>query len=219
MDRAFKPVRLRPFLRGKANELPKEENMKEFNIYLTGVGGQGIGLLSEIILRAADHAGLPVKGVDTHGLAQRGGVVVSQIRIGEHVFSPLIRPGFADLVVALERHEALRGMIGYLGEGGVLIYYNAVWQPLEVRLKKVREISEARISQACQKRHVRHYSIYIEDLPDSRMQNVALLASIDKLNLIQEVETTHFLLAMKDLMTGKMLDLNVELFKRIRESD
>jgi len=192
--------------------------MKEFNIYLTGVGGQGIGLLSEIILRAVDHAGLPVKGVDTHGLAQRGGIVVSQIRIGEHVFSPLIRPGFADLVVALERHEALRGMIGYLGEGGVLIYYNAVWQPLDVRLKKTPEVSEAQISQACQKRHVRQYAVFREDLPDSRMQNVALLASIDKLNLIPDVESKHFLKAMDDLMTGKMLDLNVDLFNRIRET-
>ena len=192
--------------------------MKEFNIYLTGVGGQGIGLLSEIILRAADHAGLPVKGVDTHGLAQRGGVVVSQIRIGEHVFSPLIRPGFADLVVALERHEALRGMIGYLGEGGVLIYYNAVWQPLDVRLKKVQEISEAQVSQECQSRHVREYRIYREDLPDSRMQNVALLANIDKLNLIPDVETAHYLQSMDDLMTGKMLEANVKLFKKVKET-
>ena len=76
--------------------------MKPFNIYLTGVGGQGIGLLIEILLRAADHAGFPVKGVDTHGLAQRGGIVVSQIRIGEEAHSPLIRQGEADLVVALE---------------------------------------------------------------------------------------------------------------------
>ena len=43
--------------------------MKAFSVYLTGVGGQGIGLISEIILRAADHAGHPVKSVDTHGLA------------------------------------------------------------------------------------------------------------------------------------------------------
>ena len=80
--------------------------MKTFNIYLSGVGGQGIGLLSELILRAVDHAGQPVKAVDTHGLAQRGGIVVSHIRIGPAVFSPLIRPHQADLVVALERHEA-----------------------------------------------------------------------------------------------------------------
>ena len=56
--------------------------MNIFNIHLCGVGGQGIGLLSEIILRAADHAGHAAKAVDTHGLAQRGGIVVSQIRLG-----------------------------------------------------------------------------------------------------------------------------------------
>ncbi|MBW2538534.1 MAG: 2-oxoacid:acceptor oxidoreductase family protein, partial [Deltaproteobacteria bacterium] len=54
--------------------------MNSFNVYMTGVGGQGIGLLSEILLRAADHAGHTVKGVDTHGLAQRGGIVVSSLR-------------------------------------------------------------------------------------------------------------------------------------------
>jgi indolepyruvate ferredoxin oxidoreductase beta subunit len=191
--------------------------MKAFNIYLTGVGGQGIGLLSEIILRAADHADLPVKGVDTHGLAQRGGVVVSQIRIGEQVFSPLIRPGFADLAVALERHEALRGMIGYLGEGGVLIYYNAVWQPLETRLKGSAEVGEEQIEAECQRRHLRLYKIFRGDLPDTRMQNVALLAGIDKYQLIPDVKTEHYLLAMKDLMKGRMLDLNSEWFRRIRE--
>ena len=60
--------------------------MKAFNIYLIGVGGQGIGLLSEILLRAADHAGYEVKGVDTHGLAQRGGIVVSHLKFGEKVY-------------------------------------------------------------------------------------------------------------------------------------
>ena len=84
--------------------------MDNFNIYLTGVGGQGIGLLSEILIRAADHAGHRVKGVDTHGLAQRGGIVVSRIRIGDRVHTPLIPAGEADLVIALERHEALRGL-------------------------------------------------------------------------------------------------------------
>ena len=61
--------------------------MKSFNIYITGVGGQGIGLLSETLLRSADHAGLNVKAVDTHGLAQRGGIVISHLRFGENVFS------------------------------------------------------------------------------------------------------------------------------------
>ena len=115
--------------------------MKAFNIYLTGVGGQGIGLISEVILRAADHGGHPVKSVDTHGLAQRGGIVVSQIRIGENVFSPLVPAGQADLVISLERHEALRAGGTVLKENGCLIYYNTVWQPLSVRLNETAEVA------------------------------------------------------------------------------
>jgi Pyruvate/2-oxoacid:ferredoxin oxidoreductase gamma subunit len=94
--------------------------MERFNIYLAGVGGQGIGLLSEIILRAADHAGHVVKAVDTHGLAQRGGIVVSQIRLGRYVHAPLIASNTADLVISLERHEALRALNHAAKDGGTL---------------------------------------------------------------------------------------------------
>ena len=117
--------------------------MKTFNVYLTGVGGQGIGLISEIILRAADLAGRSVKSVDTHGLAQRGGIVVSQIRMGDTVYSPLIPAGKADLVISLERHEALRAASKMLKTKGCLIYYNTVWQPLSVRLNTAPEVAES----------------------------------------------------------------------------
>ena len=123
--------------------------MKGFNIYLTGVGGQGIGLISEIILRAADHGGHPVKSVDTHGLAQRGGIVASQIRMGDKVFSPLIPAGQADLVVSLERHEALRAAGTVLKANGCLIYYNTVWQPLSVRLSEAAVVTEKDIQDLC----------------------------------------------------------------------
>jgi indolepyruvate ferredoxin oxidoreductase beta subunit len=98
-----------------------------FNIYMTGVGGQGIGMLSEVLLRAADYAGYDVKAVDTHGLAQRGGMVVSHLRIGKQVYAPLVPKGEADMVVSLERHEAFQALIHMLKPGGVLIYYDAVW--------------------------------------------------------------------------------------------
>lgn len=201
-----------PYLR-PAVMMPREEKMNQFNIYLTGVGGQGIGLLSEVILRAADHAGLKVKGVDTHGLAQRGGVVVSQIRIGERVNSPLIRAGQADLVVALERHEAMRGLNGFLRDGGVLIYYDAIWQPLGVRLNKESPVSGPIISEECQRRQVREIRVLKTDLRDTRMQNIVLLAHIDKNSLIPVIETDHYIQAMEDLMTGTMLDKNLKLFR------
>jgi indolepyruvate ferredoxin oxidoreductase beta subunit len=186
--------------------------MKKFNIYLTGVGGQGIGLISEILLRAADYAGLNVKSVDTHGLAQRGGIVVSQIRIGKNVYTPLISVGESDLVVALERHEALRGISIALKDGGVLIYYNTVWQPLDVRLKNADEVTEDMISQECQKRGIKEIRVFEPGLKDNRMQNIAVLADIDRLELIPEINHENYLEAMMDLMEGKKLENNMKLF-------
>ncbi len=189
--------------------------MTSFNIYLTGVGGQGIGLLSEILLRAADHAGLAVKGVDTHGLAQRGGIVVSQIRIGSSVHNPLIPNGEADMVVALERHEALRGMNAALKDSGTLIYYNTVWQPLEVRLKISEEVSESLIREQCQKRNIREISVFHPDLTDTRMQNIVLLAHIDKNHLVPNITTNHYRSAMNDLLSGHVLEKNLSLLESL----
>jgi len=190
--------------------------MKAFNIYLAGVGGQGIGLLSEILLRGADHAGLKVKGVDTHGLAQRGGVVVSQLRLGSRVYSPLIFQNEADLVVALEHHEALRGTNAALKDGGTLIYYNTAWQPLEVRLNLAEPVGGALISKECQKRNIREISVFKADLKDARMQNIVLLANIDKYSLIPGIKKEHYIQAMDDLLQGRLLETNIELFEKER---
>lgn len=183
------------------------------NIFLGGVGGQGIGLLSEVILRAADHAEMTVKGVDTHGLAQRGGIVVSRIRIGNDVFSPLIPKGEADLAVALERHEALRCMNTALKDGGVLVYYDVSWQPLEVRLKKANPVASEFIASECGKRNITEYRVYKKELTDARMQNIVLLACICKNGLIPGVLKTHFKEAMEDLLDGEVLRRNMDLFE------
>jgi indolepyruvate ferredoxin oxidoreductase, beta subunit len=189
--------------------------MKAFNIYMTGVGGQGIGLLSEVLLRAADHAGLAVKSVDTHGLAQRGGVVVSQLRIGDGIHSPLISAGGADMVVAMERHEALRAVGGYLEDGGTLVYYDTVWQPLDVRLGDAAEVTGQAIEAACAERTVRLVKVFEPGLPDTRMQNMAILATMAAGTLVPAVAVAHYRAAMDDLMAGKMLEKNLALFDRV----
>ena len=189
--------------------------MKPFNIYLTGVGGQGIGLLSEILLRAADHAGFPVKGVDTHGLAQRGGIVVSQIRIGNDVHSPLIRQGEADLVVALERHEAFRGITDFLKDGSTAIYYDTVWQPLPVRLNQAHEVDNDAILAHCSKKNIQVFRILKPGLSDARMQNMAVLAGIHRNQLIPGIAFDHYKNAMSDLMEGSMLEKNMALMNEV----
>jgi indolepyruvate ferredoxin oxidoreductase beta subunit len=189
--------------------------VKAFNIYLTGVGGQGIGLLSEILLRAADHAGFPVKGVDTHGLAQRGGIVVSQIRIGSDVHSPLIHRGDADLVVALERHEAFRGITAFLKDGGAVIYYDAVWQPLPVRLNQASEVDNDAILAHCSERKIQVFRVLKPGLTDARMQNMAVLAGIHRNYLIPGIAFGHYQSAMTDLMEGDMLEKNMVLMNEV----
>lgn len=189
--------------------------MKSFNIYLIGVGGQGIGLLSEVIIRAADKAKLNVRGVDTHGLAQRGGTVSSNIRIGENIYSPLIMKGQADLVIALERHEALRGMIDYSKNGGTVLYYDAVWQPLDVRLRKSKEIENEMVEKEANQRNVKLIRVYIDDLEDARMQNMTILAAMSKKEIIPDIRKEHYLEAIEDLLAGKVLKKNMELFERI----
>ena len=187
--------------------------MAAFNIYLAGVGGQGIGLLSEIILRAGDHADLTVKGVDTHGLAQRGGIVKSQIRIGRNVHSPLIPEGEADLALALERHEALRAMNLALKDNGTLVYYNTVWQPLDVRLGRVNETVEDTLDSEAQLRDINVFKVFDPGLEDARMQNIAMLAVIAGNNLVPGVGPDHYRQAMEDLMAGTMLSRNRALFE------
>ncbi|MDI3472277.1 MAG: indolepyruvate ferredoxin oxidoreductase, beta subunit [Thermotogaceae bacterium] len=181
----------------------------KFDVFIIGVGGQGIGMLSELLMRAIDYSGQRCVGVDTHGLAQRGGVVSSHIRIGE-AFSPMVVPGEVDLVLALERHEAARG-INFLKKGGTLVYYDTSWQPLPVRLGKEKEISNEEIERFSLENDVKVYRIRYK-LPDVRMQNMALLANVVKNKLIPSLNFNHCLKAMEDLMTGDILKINQEFF-------
>jgi indolepyruvate ferredoxin oxidoreductase, beta subunit len=78
------------------------------SIWISGVGGQGTLLASELVAMAALEHGLDAKKSEVHGMAQRGGSVVSQVRIGQKVYSPLIPEGDADVLLAFEKVEALR---------------------------------------------------------------------------------------------------------------
>ena len=79
-----------------------------FNVSVVGVGGQGILLTSDILSLAAMHAGFDVKKSEIHGMSQRGCSVVSQVRFGAKVHSPIIPDGASDVLVSFERTEALR---------------------------------------------------------------------------------------------------------------
>jgi indolepyruvate ferredoxin oxidoreductase beta subunit len=90
------------------------------SVVLAGVGGQGILLASEIVAQAAVASGFDVKTNEVHGMAQRGGSVIAQIRYGKEVFSPLVPKGTAKVLGSLERIECLR-YVDYLANDGVAI--------------------------------------------------------------------------------------------------
>lgn len=96
------------------------EANKAVNVVIAGVGGQGILLASEVLARAAVLAGYSVKTNEVHGMAQRGGSVIAQIRYGALVNSPLVAVGTADVLVSLEKIEALR-YAHYLSQTGVAV--------------------------------------------------------------------------------------------------
>lgn len=87
-----------------------------FDVLIVGIGGQGTILTSNIIGAACVLEGIPVRGAETHGMAQRGGSVETQIRIGQE-YGPLIAPGTADLIVSFDLMEAARSA-HYLRKGG-----------------------------------------------------------------------------------------------------
>jgi len=94
--------------------------IKEFNIVIAGVGGQGVILMSELLGNAAVRDGLNVRGSEALGMAVRGGSVSSTIRLGEAVLGPLAPTGKADVLVAMEPVEALRN-ISYLSKSSTVI--------------------------------------------------------------------------------------------------
>ena len=187
---------------------------ENFNIYMTGVGGQGIGLLSQTLLRAIDCAGIRAVAVDTHGLAQRGGMVVSRIRMGEKVFSPLIMAHCADLVLGMEAHEALRGVNVAIKKKGVLCYLDVSWQPLAVRLGQAPPVTEKEIETACRQKEAACFKVESKAIEDPRMQNMALIGTIAAHGLIPGVENEHYRQALQDLLSGPVLEKNLSLMKR-----
>lgn len=91
-----------------------------YSILLCGVGGQGILLAAKVIGAAAEIAGFSVVANETHGMAQRGGSVKAQVKIGDDIGSPLILEGTADVLAALEHIEALRNA-HFLKPGGLAV--------------------------------------------------------------------------------------------------
>jgi indolepyruvate ferredoxin oxidoreductase beta subunit len=159
--------------------------MKKFGLLITGVGGQGIVLASDIIGEAALAAGYDVKKTDTLGMAQRGGSVVSHVRIGPKVLSPLIREGEVDVLVAFEKLEAAR-WCNHLRPGAVAIVNQYAQPPLSVSLGNERYPSDQEIAGILGQRTSRVY--YVNGTAIARE-----IGDVRTLNMLMLGFTSHFL--------------------------
>ena len=102
-----------------------------FDIVICGVGGQGIILASNVLCHTAFLEGYDIKKSEVHGMAQRGGSVITHVRIGDKIYSPLIEQGNSDVVLAFEKLEAMR-YIHYLKKNGTAIVNDRKILPMSV---------------------------------------------------------------------------------------
>lgn len=105
----------------------------DVNIVLAGVGGQGTLVAGKLLGTLASQMGLDVKVSEVHGMSQRGGSVITYVRISKEVFSPIVEPGTADFILAFEELEALR-WAHLLRTGGTLLINTNRTMPLPVAM-------------------------------------------------------------------------------------
>ena len=116
-------------------------NGKTTNVTLVGVGGQGILLTANLLSRVAALAGMDVKKSEIHGMAQRGGSVMSSVRFGSRVFSPIVPDGESDVLVAFDRLEALRAA-PQLAKGGRALVNDAYLVPVTVSSGQQKDVED-----------------------------------------------------------------------------
>jgi len=185
--------------------------MKTVNISLVGVGGQGALLASNIMCEAAVLAGKDVKKNEVHGMAQRGGSVVSQVRIGDKVFSPLVPDGATNILVAFEKLEALR-YSHLLAKDGVCYVNNQSIVPVTVASgqQKWPDDIDAEIAKIPNVRVINALEV-AKELGNVKIVNVIMIGVIAANT---SIEKSIWLEAVKKLVKPKFLELNLEAFER-----
>jgi indolepyruvate ferredoxin oxidoreductase, beta subunit len=181
------------------------------NIFLAGVGGQGILLASEILGEAFLRGGYDVKKSEVHGMAQRGGAVTTHLRYGPTVFSPLIEPGTTDLLIAFEKLEALR-FIHYLRPDGTVLVNAQEIPPAPVSSGQERypERIEERLREVSPRIH----------MLDALTAALAL-QEVRTVNMVMTGAASHFLPlpedayadALRARLPARVVEVNVQAFR------
>jgi indolepyruvate ferredoxin oxidoreductase beta subunit len=182
------------------------------NILIVGVGGQGTLLTSRIIADVAVQLGYDVKVSEIHGMAQRGGSVVSQVRYGDKVYSPIIKKGDADIILAFEKLEAAR-WLDYLKPDGMVIINDERVNPLPVMSGKVKypdDIHE-KVAALIPDTMIVDASSIAQRCGDLRAANVVLVGMLSRVMGLPVDEVKK---AIARLVPPKALEVNLKAFQQ-----
>lgn len=180
------------------------------NISLVGVGGQGILLASDILCHVALLTGKDVKKSEIHGMAQRGGSVISQVRIGEKVYSPLIAVGQTDILLSFEKLEALR-FAHFLAPNGIAMVNNQEIRPVTVSSGQSQwpEDIDDRLRNTFQKLELIPALDIARTLGNVRIVNVVMIGALSN---HMNVEDTIWRESIRALVKPQYIDFNLKAF-------
>ncbi len=181
------------------------------NIMIVGVGGQGTLLTSRILGGITVKAGYDVKLSEVHGMAQRGGSVVTYVRYGEKVAEPIVEEGQADVLIAFERLEALR-YAHFLKKDGVIIVNDQRIDPMPV-VTGVASYPDNIIEDLEKEYKVISVDAMKEaiELGNSRVFNVIILGIAAK---HMDFEKEMWLEVIKETVPPKTVDINIAAFEK-----
>lgn len=185
------------------------------NIIICGTGGQGILMASEVLCSAAWRSGFDVKKSEVHGMAQRGGSVSSHVRFGNKVNSVLVEKGAADVVLALEKMEALR-WASYLSPEGKLITCDLVIEPMTVNTgSAVYPDVEKIIDDMAIPNLMIPVMDIAKELGNLRVVNIILLGAASK--HLPEILEKNWFEAIEERVPPKALEVNLKAFRKGRD--
>jgi len=181
------------------------------NVFLAGVGGQGILLASEVLGEAFLLGGYDVKKSEVHGMAQRGGAVTTHLRYGPKVFSPLIEPGTADLLVAFEKLEALRFAHFLKPDGAAVVNAQEIMPPsVATGRERYPERIEERLAEVTPNLYLIDALAAALSLREVRAVNMVMVGAASQLLPLPE---ECYLRALRERLPERVVEVNGEAFR------
>lgn len=185
--------------------------MDKLNIMIVGVGGQGTLLASRVLGNVALKKDFDVKVSEVHGMAQRGGSVVTYVKMDKKVYSPIIEKGEADLILGFEQLEALR-WVEYLKEGGRMIVSEQKINPMPVIIGKAKYPEN--IIEKIKGSYENTISInalrIAKECGNIKAVNIVLLGVLAKSS---GIEKDLWIEAIKETVPQKLLEVNLKAFE------